>query len=286
MKINFRKFYEGDTGTPAGGAPAPTPAPTPAPAPAPAPVASDWTSTLDADAKGYIQNKGFQDPKMLLDSYKGLEKLIGVKERVILKPEKEDDAAAWNDFYNKAGRPEKATDYQLGLPTEGTDKAFADWAHENFHKAGLNKSQAANLAKAYMEFSGNLQAQQQQAHTETITQAESVLKGEWGAAFEQNKNVANKAVQGLGIDQATLAKLEGAMGPAATAKLFHTIGSKMGEDTFVSGSRGGGILTPEAAANKISELRNDSNFVARFSKGDSDAIKELNDLHKWAYPSA
>lgn len=288
-------FYNADGGTPAGGAPAPTPAPTPTPiaaggepAPTPTPTPSgDWTSSLDADTRGYVQNKGFTDPKMVIDSYKGLEKLIGVKERVILKPEKADDVAGWEEFYNKAGRPEKATDYELGLPAEGTDKAFSDWAHENFHKAGLNKSQAAALAKAYVEFSGGLQTAQVESHQQVMQQAEQTLKKEWGAAFEQNKNVANRAVQGLGIDQQMLAKLESAMGPAAAAKLFHTIGSKMGEDTFITGGKGnmGGIMTPEAALNKISELRNDRNFVAKFNAGDSEAIKELNNLHQWAFPS-
>lgn len=248
----------------------------------------DWTSSLSPDDKGYIENKGFKDVGMILGSYRGLEKMLGKKEQVMLRPEKEDDAQGWNDFYNKMGRPEKPDGYELGLPNEAdTDKAFAKWAQENFHKVGLTKTQAANLAKEYMGFSKSLIDSQNQQTEQIIAQAESSLKKEWGAAFDQNKNIAERTLVKLGIDSAQLEKLEGALGPVAVAKMFHGIGSKIGEDTFVS-SEGNqtGMLTPAAAISKINELRNDRNFVERFAKGDSDALKEMNRLHQMAFPSA
>jgi hypothetical protein len=279
MKLSkyLRHFYDGDAGAPAGGAPAGTPAAAPAAAP------SDWTSSLNDDNKGYVQNKGFKDPAMVLDSYRGMEKLLGKKEQIILKPEKADDVEGWNEFYNKAGRPEKADAYDLGLPKEGTDENFAKWAKDNFHKAGLNQNQAAMLAKEYAAFSAGLIEKNTTDNSAILQQAEIELKKTWGAAFDQNKSIAEKALVAFGVQQDDIAKLEAAMGPVALAKLFHGIGSRLGEDSFIQGTRSQGVLTPEAAMNKITELRNDKNFVARFGKGDSEAIAELNKLHQWAY---
>lgn len=248
---------------------------------------SDWTSGLAEDEKGYIANKGFKQPGEVLKAYRELEKTFGApKERLLIKPEKEDDAAAMGEFYNKLGRPGSPNDYELDLPKEGADKDFTDWAKTAFHKHGLTKKQASELAKDYMGFNANRNDQQVKANGERLENEDKALKKEWGAAYEQNKNIAQRAINVFGIDQAKLEKLEGSLGSAETAKLFQKIGERLGEDKFVSsgGRQGVGAMTPDAARAEIARLRSDPTFVKNFGAGDGEAVKRMNDLHLWAFP--
>lgn len=264
---------------PPGGAPAPS---TPPPAAAPA----DWTSGLNDDFKGYVQNKGFKDPTAVLDSYRNLEKLMGApKERLLKLPEKMDDEAAMMDIFNKLGRPEKAEDYNLPVP-QGMDDSFAKWAKESFHKMGLTKTQAEKFGANWNEYvMGQSQARQDAFKAKAAGEVDA-LKKEWGMAHEKNVNVAKNAARAFGVDEATIEKLEATMGFAPLMKFMHGIGSKLGESNFVAGNGNGGFgaLSPQAAIDQISALRGDADFVKKYTSGDVEAKAKMEHLHKMAYP--
>jgi hypothetical protein len=61
----------------------------------------------------------------------------------------------------------------------------------------------------------------------------------------------------------------------------------MGEGGFVGGDRGqqSGVLTPEAAQQRIQALRKDTEFLNKYAAGDEKARREFEQLHKWAYPA-
>lgn len=252
---------------------------------APASSSNDWTSSFDPDVKGYVQNAGFKDPASVVDAYRNLEKLIGApKERVLKIPEKPDDSA-WNDVYSKLGKPATAKDYKIEVP-KGADPAFAEWAKNTFHEVNLTAAQAEKLAAKWNEHMAGTTAAQQSAYQAKAEQEEKGLQKEWGAAFEQNINVAKRAAQAFGLSGEVVDKLEQAMGYAGVMKFMHTLGSKVGEDSFVTGKGGGsfGAMTPEAARNRISALRQDGDFVRRYTAGEVSAKEEMAKLHAWAYP--
>lgn len=250
----------------------------------PAATAPDWLTGLSDDAKGYVQNKGFKDPAAAIDSYRNLEKLMGVpKERLLKLPEKEDDPA-WAEIHTRLGRPASADEYKI----DGENKDFSKWAKGTFHELGLSKKQAESLFGKFDEYSKGLSAKQAQEMSERLQQSEAGLKKEWGAAFDQNLMTAKKAAMAFGLDKDTIDKLEMAMGYDGVMKFMHSVGSKVGEDSFVSSGsspRAFGAMTPEQARNRIASLRQDREFITKLSNGNAEARGEWDRLNQWASPS-
>lgn len=271
-------------------APATTAAPEAPAAATTAPAApaanTNWYDGFNDDIKGYVQNKGWKDPAATVESYRNLEKLVGVPpEQIIKLPKGDAPPEAWNDVWSKLGRPADPKEYGLA-PPEGGDPAFAEFMSKAFHDANVPKGMAEKLAGAYAEFEQQFTTQQQEAVQARLAEEAAALKTKWGAAHEQNIGIARQAARGLGIDGETIDALEQGMGYAKVMELFHTLGTKMGEGTFVGGERGGGsgVLTPEAAQAKIAALKKDPEWTNRYLSGDVKAREELQRLHKWAYP--
>lgn len=234
----------------------------------------DWTATMAPDLKGYVQNKGFKDPASAIDSYRNLEKLMGApKERLLRLPEKDDDAAGWGEIYNRLGRPTDAKGYDLKVP-EGADPAFNEWAKSTFHEAGLTAKQAQLVNDKYNEFQNGTATAQKESYETKVADEERTLKKDWGTAYADNEKLAQKAARQFGITAEQVDKLEQTMGYASLMKFMHAIGSKVGEDSFVSASgkkSGFGNLTPEAAKNQIQTFMQDKSWVAKYTEGDREA---------------
>jgi hypothetical protein len=274
-----------DQGTTAA-APATATAAAPAAAPA-APAAGNWFDGFNDDLKGYTQNKGWRDPAATVESYRNLEKLVGVPQDQIIKlPGGDAPPEAWNDIWNRLGRPSDPKEYGFQAP-EGQDPAFSEWMGKTFHDAGVPKSMAEKIAAAYAEFGQQVGTQQQEARQAQLATEAAGLKTKWGAAHDQNIGIARQAAQGLGLDGATIDALEAGMGFTKVMELFHTLGTRMGEGGFVGGDRGqqSGVLTPEAAQQRIQALRKDTEFLNKYAAGDEKARREFEQLHKWAYPA-
>jgi hypothetical protein len=248
---------------------------------------SDWTGTLNEDLKGYVQNKGFKDPTAVVDSYRNLEKLMGApKERLLKLPEKDDDVEGWNQVFDKLGVPPTPKDYKFDIPKETGDPALADWAKSVFHELKVPGKQATKIIEKWnARIAEQVNAQKQQ-FIEQANQQEAGLKKEWGAAYDQNINVARKGAQVFGITSEKLDKIEQALGYAETMRLMYDFGAKVGETSFVSGGQSSfnGALTPQAAKAQINDLKMDSEFIKRFASGDAQAKAEWERLHRFAFP--
>lgn len=241
-----------------------------------------WFEGFNDDLKGYIQKKGFKDPSVLADSYRSLEKLVGVPKDRVLKLPEQDDAPEWNDVYAKLGRPADPKEYKLESLGEE-----ADFYQKAFHELGVSKKQAETLVQKVSEYEAQRAEETQQATAVKLEQQEHALKKEWGAAYEQNIKIARQAVNAFGVDTAIIDQLEGAMGYDGVLKFFNRIGSKIGESEFVSpqGSRTmGSAMTPEQARSEIQALKGDPGFIQKWSGGDRDSKERLDQLHRWAYP--
>ena len=242
----------------------------------------EWFGGFQDDLKGYVQNKGFKDPAAVVESYRNLEKLVGVKEKLLQVPDdlgSKDMDAVWN----RLGRPDAPDKYGFKAQDEGFDK----WAKETFHKAGLT----ANQAKAVIE---NFEAFDKQLATEAEGKFKAEnelkvndLKKEWGNAFQQNVNAAKAAAKQFGLDEAMINKMEAAIGFAPVMKMLQQIGAKVGEADFVgsSSTNGGvskGILSPAQAQAKINELITNADWSSKYINGDVQAKNEMERLSKMA----
>lgn len=270
--------------------PNPDPAPNPAPAAAPASAATptDWTSGFSEERKGYVQNKGFKDPSMVLDSYQNLEKLIGVPPDRVLKLPEKDDAPEWGGIWERLGVPKDAKEYKIDVPKEGGDPQFAEMARAMFKEAGLTSKQAETIVKRWNETAVQNSTSRAEAYQAQVNNDITGLKKEWGAAYDQEMRKAKKATVQFGIDGATIDKLEQGMGYGGLMKFLSKIGGAIGEHDFVGGSSGQnfGAMTPAQATAKIAALRQDPGFVKRYTSGDFSAKQEMDNLHRMAYPEA
>lgn len=263
---------------------------TPAVAPAAAPTAAPipWLEGADELTLGYVQNKGWKEPTDILNAYRNAEKFISapVDKRLVI-PNADQDATAWNAFYDRLGRPSEPAGYKFEMP-EGADPEFAKNAQAKMHELGLSKKQGEELAAWWnAQASGVANAGKEQM-AQAFQADDIALKAEWGAAFQQNLTAAQAAARGLGLDEGTIDKLQQALGHKATMNLLYQIGSKVGEADFVAGVGGpekfGTAMTPAAAMARIAELKADKNFVARYVSKDVDAVSEMKRLHAFAYP--
>lgn len=246
------------------------------------PEPTAWTSGLSDELKGYVDTKGFKDPASVVDSYRNMEKLMGVpKERLLKLPDKE-DAPEWGDIYQRLGRPEKPDGYKLELP-EGANKEFAEWAQERFHALGLTRKQGEALSaewnKYMTEQGAKMSLEQEQRSKEEV----AALKREWGSDFDRNTQAVDAAATALGLDEKQVAALGQALGKAQTLKLLHKISASTSEAGFVSGDAPGGAMSANQAKLKIQELQSDREFGKRLVTGELQAKNLWDSLHKTAY---
>lgn len=266
---------------------------TPAPgqvAPPAVPKGEDWVNKLSPENQLIVKNKQFADPNAALESYKNLEKLLGVPaERVIKLPDPA-DPKGMDAVYDRLGRPKKAEDYKFTAPEGQTvDPELSKWAGKTFHEIGLSEAQGSKFMDAYNKLASEAATKVETERTQAAQADEVALKKEWGKAYDQNMNVAKNAARTFGIDGPTIDKLEAAMGYSAVMKLFGNIGSKLGEDSFAKPpGQGGGndfnALTPEQAQARIKALKSDLEWGKKYAAGDVAAKTEMNRLHLFAYP--
>lgn len=230
--------------------------------------------------------KGFKDPASLAQSALNLEKLTGDMSRVVQLP-KEMTPESMKPIYDKMGRP--ATPMEYGLKAiEGADGKFIETAGKWMHDAGLNGQQARAINEAWNKHVTDTTAAQKQAVADSNAAQVAQLKKDWGADFSKHEAIVDGAIQKFGMTEQQLLGLKAALGPAEAMKFLHNIGKGMGvEGGLVGGDgKGGGFhgTTAEQAIAQIGELRKDSAFIARFQKGDVEARKEMERLHKIGYP--
>ena len=244
-----------------------------------------WTDGFDTDLKSYVDNKQFKTPKDALESYRNLEKLMGApKERLLTLPEKMDSPEA-NAIWERLGAHKDANEYKFDTQKEVEDKELEAWAKETFHKLKMPRQMAEGFMKA-LDARTLTDLKSMAENNQLLAKQESDgLKKEWGAAFEQNKNIADNAATKFGFSNDEIKSLGAALGPAKAMKFLHKLGASVGEDSFVVGNTvESKMLTPAQAQNQIKELMKDTDFTRRLSNKDMAAKEKWNKLHEFAFP--
>lgn len=245
----------------------------------------EWLNGADELTVGYAQNKGWDNPMKVLDSYKNLEKLFGADKagRTVVMPKEGEDYGA---FYDKLGRPSDANGYKVQTG-EGSDPAATQALLGKFHELGLSKSQGEALANWFNESIQTGKQAEENNRAMQFDKEENALRTEWGAAYTQNVAAAQNAARGLGMDAETIDKISGAIGHQATMSLLAKIGGSMSEDKFVTGANQPGfnsVMTPAQAKAEIQSLMGDRDFVAKYTGGAKDAREKMAQLHAYAFP--
>lgn len=247
-----------------------------------------WFSSFEnAELRGFAENKGWKDPGAAVESYRQLEKTIGVPpERLLRLPEKADDPG-WGAIKEKLGfaAPAKPEDYGIQVP-EGADPQFAAKAATKLHELGVPKDMANALVawqngEVEAAQAAEALAQQQRSDADMVQ-----LRQDWGGQFDASTELARRAVAefgpSAGLDADALNHMEAAMGTANFMRLWAAIGSKSGESKFVDGGDANSrafSMSPDAAKSRIAALTQDSGWFARWNNGDVQAVDEWKRLN-------
>lgn len=259
------------------------------PAPPQQPTAQiPWLDGADETTLGYAANKGWSDPKQVLDSYRNLEKLLGADKanNAVILPKEGADPKEYLAIFDRLGRPTGPDGYKVEVPAGG-DPNLQSQMLAKAHELGLTKAQAEGL---FSEFNAKTVSALQSAEAEkaaNFAREDAAIRQEWGQAYTQNLAAAQAAARGLGLDNDTIDKMSEALGHKGTMALLHKIGTRMEEPGFVAGDnteRFGSAMTPGQAKAEIQTLMQDKGFTAKLMAKDAEANAKWTRLHQFAYP--
>jgi hypothetical protein len=132
------------------------------------------------------------------------------------------------EFRRRLGVPEKPDEYEFeeGLPDEMQPKTFDKWYKDIAHSAGLSKSQAAALRKAFAE-----------QYSAGLKEVQKHLREKYGDKYEENIVKAQRVVKTLGGDEFVSYLEETGLGndPRMVDAMVRFAGL-VSEDTLISGS--------------------------------------------------
>ena len=249
---------------------------------------------LSPEQMNVVTNHGWKDAGALVDSYNNAQKLIGLKgqspDRVLVMPKDDAPATEWDPIFAKLGVPAKAEEYQLPVP-EGQPKEFAGAAASWMKEANIPKGAAVKLTQKWnAHVAAEQQKAQDAAQLRDATQVKE-LQTEWGAGYEANTALVDRAATEFGMSGEQLAALKQVLGPKGAMKFLHGIGSKIGkEGTFIGDDSGGGNvhMAPEQAQAEYNRLMRDHDFLAIWNGSDpkarSEAREKMSRLAQLAQP--
>lgn len=274
-----------------------------------APVAENTVSFMDSIAEEFrplAESKGFKSTDDALKSYANLEKMVGNSirlpnedsspemrsefysklagiEGVVKLPGEGEDKS---EFYNKLGRPEEATGYELGEAENifiGEEAAkFKSLAHE----LGLSNEQAAKLTEFQASFVPT-EEQIQQEQEAYQAKAKETLEEAWGKDYDNrvqaSLDVLNKYE---GKHAESIAELKEVAGnnPGLRIILADLAESLQEKGSLDANTRVG--MSADGARDRISQLRADTGFMEAYMDsmhpGHAKAKETMNDLYQKA----
>ncbi len=254
---------------------------------------SSWRDSLPDDLRSHPSLTDFNDVPSLAKSFISTQSMIGM-DKVVIPKDPQDPA--WSEVYNKLGRPESPEGYELKRPDgypEGLDfnDDYANAMSKAAYEAGISKSQLAKLVDAstgfYKDKVSEMAVTQQNAFNESINN----LKSNWGAAFDQNLNIAKNAVKAYATPELVeFLETTGLGNDARVIQLFHNIGKTISEDSALEGGGSSMIPTADQAKQQIADLKGDKEFMAAYldknNIGHKEALIRMTNLFKLAYPPA
>lgn len=255
-------------------------------------ASEDWRSAIPEDLQNDPSLADIKDIAGLAKSYVHAQHMIGA-DKVVL-PGTDASQEEKDAFFSKLGRPDTHDGYETpteNMPETQLDEGLLNGFYQEAHRIGLNKQQAAALVR--------WQAQAAHEGTEAsivemeshLAQAQEAMRKEFGNAYEQNLDMAQQAAKQFGGEELiALLNSTGLGNEPAVIKAFANIGKAISNDEVIGGGgRQSFILSPAEAKKAIADKKRDPNFMKayedRSAQGHAEAVAEMGDLFKVAYPS-
>lgn len=251
--------------------------------------ADHWSATLPEDLRPWAAGMGLDklDERgaltKVLPMYRGAEQKLGVPaDQVLRLPGKDAKPEDWKAVWQKLGAPEKPEGYEF--PEELKDDKIAASFRTKAHELGLPAGAAKTLVEWFSSESAAAREAQEALFDQQAEKDIGELKAAWGEDFDKNIDLAKRVARTMGINEQEARALERTLGIKRTAEVFSKFGGALGEHRFVGGQEGAGVgMSPAAAKEKIDALRKDSEWMAKYIKGDVEKAAEFKRLHEIAH---
>lgn len=253
--------------------------------------AKSWYDGADAEIVGRLQTRGWdklEPAKAALEAAKAhlaAEKYIGIPPEQLLRlPKDAADAEGWKAVYSKLGVPADAAAYEFeGLKfADGADvdDAFKTFVRDNAHRLNIPKDAAKALAGEFVKYLDTADKRETEQSQAALAAEHQKLDTDWGKNKDANLFVAKAAAEKLGIKPEAVKALEAQIGYAAVMNMFHSIGTRMGEASFIvnANPNAPGVLSQSQAVAKLAELKRDKLWGAKVLAGDYTAVQEYKGL--------
>lgn len=150
---------------------------------------------LDARYRNDPNFTKFNSITDVLDSYGNLSKVLG-KDKAVIPQEGDDYESQMAEYMAKVGRPETAEDYgieDINLADDGIEAVIETGAYKEIaHKLNMTDAQAKGVLEYYVNDIKDNQARAQEQAVEAKKSAEAELRKEFGVAYEESLQNANK----------------------------------------------------------------------------------------------
>jgi hypothetical protein len=253
----------------------PTPTPTPDPTPAP-----PWYGKFDSETQGHIQNRGWDKLTApaaaveALKAFRNAESKLGIPADRVLKIPEPSDAAGWADIHAKLGAPATPDlyDFTTVKAPDGKDPdpAFIDLMRSTAATLHLPKDAAPGLASVLLKYNADQAAVASVKEQAANALAQDALKASWGANFDTNKFVADRAAALLGVAPEAFEALAKSSSYGVVMEGLRKIGVAMGEAVLVGNAGAGGGNRPatrEQAQARLADLKSDTGWLKRWFDG-------------------
>ena len=240
---------------------------------------STWKDSISEEYRKDPNIEKFTEADALAKSYINAVKMIGQDKIAI--PNNNSTDEAWNEVYDKLGRPESAEKYSLDVKSEAVkfdDTAIKSFAEQS-HKLGLNNKQAQGILEFYKN---NMEGTAQQAKIDIETaqaQSEQELRQEWGRDFEAKVKQAGalaKANMDAKVLDMPLQDGRRLGDHPEIIRGFAKIASMMQEDKIVA-TESENVNTTKDLESEISGIMNDKNHPYHI-KGHPDHDKSVQQM--------
>ncbi len=251
-----------------------------------------WFDGFDTETKGYIQIKGL-DKKTPAEAFlevskfhREAEKFVGAPANEMMRLPKDPNAPEWKNVWERLGKPVDAKDYDFTTVKRAGDKpldqALADTLRKAAFDSNIPKEAAVRMAAELAKHFDSTEAASEAINADKFANEKRELEKNWGGNIAANTIVAQGAVRALGVDPQAVAALEKVEGYAKVMEMFRNIGSKIGEDRFVSNSSGSGKgpMTTEQAVAEKEALKRDEAWRNRYLKGGVEEKRQLDALDR------
>lgn len=265
-----------------------------------------WYSSLPEDMHSWDEVTNSDSPEKFYDQVKNMRSFLGssiripgkdagdedwksfhdkLKEKVpTLMPAPDlEDPASMEAVYDSLGRPAKAEDYTI--PEFSDIKDWDDTPAKELqglaHKAGLSNKQYNELVKGMTQSDNELRVNAQAANKE----AHEALAKEWGADYKRRMETAVNITKLTDAPKEFQDLLASSDATPETYRWLHSLATKFkgeGANLLHDVNDQKVALTPNEAANKIVEIRNNKKhpYWDKTAPGHDAALKTMNELYE------